>query len=111
MKKNILRILMFIFVPIIIIAIVYITINAYKKKKPGLYFKYKCNFKKDVNLFNGNLKAQSGVCNGLYIPFGVKLNDKDYVKVLEKMQELYSADNTLKKDMKKLAQMAVEQTV
>ena len=111
MKKNILKILIFIFVPIVIIAIVYASTAIYKKKKPGLYFKYKCNPKKDTKLFSDNPKAKDAVCNGLYIPFGVKLNKKDYVKVLEKMQELYESDNELKKDMKNLSQTAVEQTI
>ena len=101
---------MFIFVPLVVIVIFYAITSVYKKKKPGLYFIYKCNPKKDKKLFVDNPKAKESVCNGLYIPFGVKLNGKDYVKVLEKMGELYAIDNALKKDMKKLAQTAVEQT-
>ena len=100
---------MFIFVPFIIIAFVYVGIRMYKKKKPALYFEYEC--KEDEIVFKDNLIASKAVCDGLYVPFGVKLEKKDYIKVLEKMGELYESDNTLKEDMKKLAEESVKQII
>lgn len=112
MKKNFLKILMFIFVPIVIIVIIYGIIHTYKKKKPGMGFAYKCDEKGDDSskFFGDNWQARGAVCDGLYVPFGVKLNKKNYVDVLAKMGELYGQDNTLKKNMKALAKQAVEQT-
>jgi len=112
MKKNILKILMFIFVPIVVIVIFYAIIYAYKKKKPGFHFAYKCDQEGDDSskFFGDNWQARGAVCDGLYIPFGVKLNKKNYVDVLAKMGELYGQDNTTKKDMKALAKTAVTQT-
>lgn len=98
--------------PIAIILIIYGITYAYKKKKPGMGFKYKCDGKGDdtSKFFGNNWQARGAVCDGLYVPFGVKLNGKDYVDVLAKMGELYAQDNTLKKKMKTLAKTAVEQT-
>lgn len=112
MVKNILKVLILIFVPFVIIIIVYASIKAFKKKKPGLYFEYECDKEDETknDFFEDNENATKAVCNGLYIPFGVKLEKKDYIKVLEKMGELYYTDETLKEDMKELAKTAVEQT-
>ena len=111
MKNKILMVLMFIFVPIVVIIFFYAIISGFKKIKPGLYFEYKCNESTDLSkAFGDNVQAKEAVCSGLYIPFGVKLNKKDYIKVLEKMAELNEADSTLKENMKALAKQAVEQT-
>ena len=112
MKKSIITILIFIFVPLVVIAIFYFGANAYKKKKPGMGFKYKCDQDGDDSskFFGDNWQARGAVCDGLYIPFGVKLNKKNYEDVLAKMGELYGQDNTLKKNMKTLAKTAVTQT-
>ena len=109
MKRNILKILMFIFVPIVFIIIFYGIVEVFKKQKPGLYFKSKCNKKSGIKLNNEG--AQKALCEGLYIPYGMKLGKKDYVKVLEKMGELSVGNVELKKNMKKLAQEAVKQTI
>ena len=90
------------------IVLFYAIIEIYKKQKPGLYFKYKCGKKGLPKLKNAG--AGKAICSGLYIPYGVKLAKKDYLKVLEKMGELDLIDNTLKEDMKKLAQEGVKQT-
>lgn len=111
MKNTIIKILIFIFVPFTLIAFFYFSIRIYKKKRPGLYFKYDCKKDETIKFLKDNPKAQLAVCEGLYIPFGIKLKDKNYIKVLEKMEELYSKDNTLKADMKNLAQMSVDQTM
>lgn len=111
MKKSIITILIFIFVPLVIIAIVYASTRVYKKKKPGMGFKYKCDQEGDdtSKFFGDNWQARGAVCDGLYVPFGVKLNKKNYVDVLAKMGELNAQDNTLKKNMKALAKQAVTQ--
>lgn len=109
--KKIGIILVFIFVPIFIIALFYAGMKAYQKKKPGLYFKYKCDQTgDDTSKFYGDKwQARGAVCDGLYIPIGVKLEGKNYIDVLAKMGELYASDNTLKEDMKELAKKAVQQ--
>ena len=109
MKNTIVKILIFIFVPFTILAIIYFSINIYKKKKPGLYFEYKC--KEDDKVFEENSQAKEAVCNGLYVPFGVKFKNKNYVDILIKMNELYKEDVLLIEDMKKLAQLASDQTI
>lgn len=108
MKKNIIKILVLIFVPLIVIVIFYAIIEIYKKQKPGLYFEYKCGKKGLPKLKNEG--AEKAICSGLYIPYGVKLEKKNYVKVLEKMGELDLSDKTLGEDMKKLAEEGVKQT-
>ena len=107
MKKNIIKILVIIFVPVVLIVIFYAIVELYKKQKPGLYLEYKCGKKGLPKLKNEG--AQKAICSGLYIPYGVKLEKKDYVKVLEKMGELDLADKTLRKDMKKLAEGGIKQ--
>mgnify|MGYP000308055257 CR=1 FL=1 len=109
--KNIVKVLILIFVPIVIIGIVYVSIRAYKKKYPGLHFPYKCDQEGDDSskFFGENWQARGAVCEGLYIPFGVKIAKKDYVKVLAKMGELYAQDNKLKENMKSLSKTAVQQ--
>lgn len=108
MKKNIIKILVFIFVPFILIVLLYAIIEVYKKQKPGLYFEYKCGKKGLPKLKNEG--AEKAICSGIYIPYGVKLEKKDYLKVLEKMGELDAGDKTFRVDMKKLAEEGVKQT-
>ena len=112
MKKAIVKILIFIFVPIVVIVIFYAIISVFKKKKPGLGFVYKCDQDGDDSskFFGDNWQARGAVCDGLYIPFGVKLKNKKYEDVLAKMGELYAINPELKKKMKTLAKTAVEQT-
>jgi len=112
MKSKAVKLIIFILVPIVIIIIWYLSVRAYKKKYPGLRFKYKCDQEGDdtSKFFGDNWQARGAVCDGLYIPIGVKLNGKDYVKVLAKMGELASNNPELKKKMKQLAKTAVEQT-
>lgn len=112
MKKNIVKLLILIFVPIVLIVIFYAIVTAYKKKKPGLYFKHECESGGKLNSKLNNWNVTTFICSGAYIPFGVKLNGKDYIKVLEKMKELNNASvPTTEKEMKELAKKAVEQTI
>jgi len=113
MKKGIILILIFIFVPIVFIGIGYVIIRAYNKKHPGLRFKFKCDQEGDdtSKFFGDNWEARGAVCDGLYIPYGVKLNGKDYIKVLAKMGKISNGVVPSKKsEMKTLAKTSVEQT-
>lgn len=103
---------MFILVPIVVLVIAYIGIRAFKKKKPGLYFKYKCDEMGDDSskFYGDNWKARGFVCDGGYIPFGVSLKKQSVDKVLEKMSELNGGQvPTTNSEMKTLAKNAIEE--
>lgn len=112
MKRNTLKVIIFILVPVVLIALWYAVRRYYMKKYPGLIFKYKCDQNGDDSskFYGDNWKARGFVCDGGYIPFGVKLKNKDVAKILEKMSELNNGKvPASKKEMKELAKKAVEQ--
>jgi len=93
---------------VIVIAVVIAAIWAFKYFNPGVYMKYKCNQEGDNSrkFYGDNWQARGAVCEGLYIPFGIKLSGKNKANVLAKMGELYTNDNSTKNNMKKLAEDA-----
>lgn len=112
MKTKAARVIIFILVPIAVIVIWYVCVQIFKKKNPGLRFKYKCDQNRDDSskFYGDNWKARGFVCDGGYIPFGVKLKNKDVAKILEKMSDISNGKvPTSKKEMKELANKAVEQ--
>lgn len=80
------------------------------KRNPGLYFLKKCDqIGDDSSKFYGeNWKARGFVCDGGYIPFGVKIKGKEPAKILEKMSDLNGGIvPRSKSEMKTLANKAV----
>lgn len=81
---------------VIIVVVVLVSIYAFKKTKPGVYFPYReCKAGSgDEKIYGDNWKARGAVCEGLYIPIGTNLQGQDTTKVLEWMMEIYSYKGT-----------------
>lgn len=116
MRNNLIIIGLVVFV-IILVAVVYYFFFREKAcsslSSPGVGAKCKCDqIGDDTSKFYGsNWRARGAVCDGLYIPSSINLGGQDPLKVLAAMEDLYSANNSLKNDMNNLASLALNKTI
>lgn len=92
-----------------VIIVVIVSIFTWRRMNPGVYIPYKCNEGGDDSrkFYDPNWQARGAVCDGLYIPFGTKLNNINKEVVLAKMGEISDINPSAKDNMQSLADMAI----